>query len=138
MATTMTTQPARIQSTITSSDGNPRLNPTSSSSSDSASLSVSAKALCAKLRPPSMRLGWTRTVVNHVKKHMGVGIVCAVAYFDPYVSFSPLSSMLEELTGMLGVSEEETGAWIYRRDHSLDTSCCLSFCWQVVWQCISK
>ncbi len=30
-------------------------------------------------------------VANHTAKHTGVGIVCAVAYFDPYV-FSPLDS----------------------------------------------
>ena len=31
----------------------------------------------------SFRKGWMWTVVNHIKKHTGVGIVCAVAYFDP-------------------------------------------------------
>lgn len=32
-----------------------------------------------------------RTVVQHVRKHVGVGIVCAVAYFDPYVLCIPRS-----------------------------------------------
>lgn len=27
----------------------------------------------------------TRTVVHHLKRHVGVGIICSVAYFDPYV-----------------------------------------------------
>lgn len=26
-----------------------------------------------------------RTSVHHFKKHVGVGIICSVAYFDPYV-----------------------------------------------------
>jgi len=26
-----------------------------------------------------------RKAIHHVKKHAGMGIVCAVAYFDPYV-----------------------------------------------------
>jgi len=26
-----------------------------------------------------------RTFVHHVKRHVGVGIICSVAYFDPYV-----------------------------------------------------
>lgn len=30
-----------------------------------------------------------RTVVQHMRKHVGVGIVCAVAYFDPYVLCIP-------------------------------------------------
>ena len=25
-----------------------------------------------------------RTSVHHFKKHVGVGIICSVAYFDPY------------------------------------------------------
>jgi hypothetical protein len=25
-----------------------------------------------------------RTTVHHFKKHVGVGIICSVAYFDPY------------------------------------------------------
>lgn len=28
-------------------------------------------------------------VIHHVKTHVGVGVVCAVAYFDPYVIFAP-------------------------------------------------
>lgn len=29
-----------------------------------------------------------RTAVHHVKRHVGVGIICSVAYFDPYVCSS--------------------------------------------------
>lgn len=28
---------------------------------------------------------WARTTVHHLKKHTGLGAICAVAYFDPYV-----------------------------------------------------
>ena len=27
-----------------------------------------------------------RAVIKHITKHVGVGIICSVAYFDPYVS----------------------------------------------------
>jgi metal iron transporter len=29
---------------------------------------------------------WAKEARIHVTKHVGVGIICAVAYFDPYVS----------------------------------------------------
>ena len=28
-----------------------------------------------------------RTSVHHFKKHVGVGIICSVAYFDPYAIY---------------------------------------------------
>lgn len=34
---------------------------------------------------PSRTRRVAKTLVHHVKKHVGVGVICAVAYFDPYV-----------------------------------------------------
>lgn len=33
-----------------------------------------------------------QTVVHHAKTHAGVGTVCAVAYFDPYVVLNDVAS----------------------------------------------
>jgi metal iron transporter len=42
------------------------------------------------------------TVYIHAKRHTGVGVVCAVAYFDPYVPpFLIDGSHLSYLTGLL-------------------------------------
>jgi len=38
-------------------------------------------------RPPPHRK-WVDEVWIHITKHVGVGIICSVAYFDPYVSFT--------------------------------------------------
>ena len=38
-----------------------------------------------------------RVVMNHVIKHTGVGIICAVAYFDPYVFCSSIRVKLMPL-----------------------------------------
>ena len=32
---------------------------------------------------------WAKKAWIHITKHVGVGIICAVAYFDPYVSLFP-------------------------------------------------
>ena len=32
---------------------------------------------------------WANEIWIHITKHIGVGIICSVAYFDPCVSFSP-------------------------------------------------
>jgi hypothetical protein len=45
-------------------------------------------AWVAKLRAAS------EVVLRHTAKHTGVGIVCAVAYFDPYVIFAEIMAML--------------------------------------------
>jgi len=48
------------------------------------------------LNTPSPPRKWARKAWIHITKHVGIGIVCSVAYFDPYVSlfsclFSPQS-----------------------------------------------
>ena len=43
-------------------------------------------------KPRSIRM-WAKQVWLHITKHVGVGIICAVAYFDPYVyPFSTFSA----------------------------------------------
>ena len=37
-------------------------------------------------RPPQPRK-WVDEVWIHITKHVGVGVICSVAYFDPYVFF---------------------------------------------------
>lgn len=48
------------------------------------------------------------TTVHHVKKHAGVGIICAVAYFDPYVNLRWYYWTLRT-DQMTSYSPEETG-----------------------------
>jgi len=44
-------------------------------------------------RPPPLRK-WSDEVWVHITKHVGVGIICSVAYFDPYVSFTSFFSVV--------------------------------------------
>jgi hypothetical protein len=38
------------------------------------------------LNMPSRPLRWAREAWIHITRHVGVGIICSVAYFDPYLS----------------------------------------------------
>ena len=58
-------------------------------------------------------------VAHHAKRHTGVGIVCAVAYFDPWVETVCAGKVADILVWTV-----ETGASTYKLDPSLDTVCC--------------
>jgi len=77
-------------------------------------------------------------IIRHLKKHTGVGLVCAVAYFDPCVFL--LALVIQVLTSSL----EEIGESIFKQALSSDIDCFSSSCWlafspsfckswQVVW-----
>lgn len=54
--------------------------------------SLASQPTSESLNTPSPPQKWARQAWIHVSKHVGVGIICSVAYFDPYVPFScPLS-----------------------------------------------
>ena len=65
-----------------------------------------------------------RVVMNHVIKHTGVGIICAVAYFDPYVFCYSIRVKQRPYFIYFPVV---TGAWISKRVPNLDTNYSLSF-----------
>lgn len=58
--------------------------------------SLASQPSSDSLNTPSPPRKWARKAWIHITKHVGIGIVCSVAYFDPYVSrfsclFSPQS-----------------------------------------------
>jgi metal iron transporter len=46
-------------------------------------------------RPAGPAGKWAKRVWIHLTKHVGIGIICSVAYFDPYVPFFTLPLYLK-------------------------------------------
>lgn len=76
--------------------------------------------VCTRL---SRVTGLVSTVWNHLKKHTGVGIVCAVAYFDPYVLSLSFCGKAMSFDNSLG----EIGVLTCKLDPSLDIGSYLLF-----------
>jgi metal iron transporter len=48
--------------------------------------SLASQPSSGSLNTPSPPRKWAREAWIHLTKHVGIGIICSVAYFDPYVS----------------------------------------------------
>ena len=77
-------------------------------------------------KPRSVRV-WAQVAWIHITKHVGVGIICAVAYFDPYVSLFPTLSALRSQTQ--SSCPVEIGPSIYKQAQNLAISFYSSYCW---------
>ena len=79
------------------------------------------------LNRPSPPRKWLDEVRIHITRHVGVGVICSVAYFDPCVSFHPVFSVPRLIRIFFS---GETGAWIYRQAQNLGTNFSSSSYWQ--------
>jgi len=79
------------------------------------------------LNRPSPPRKWLDEVRIHITRHVGVGVICSVAYFDPYVSFHPVFSVPRLIRIFFS---GETGVWIYRQAQNLGTNFSSSSYWQ--------
>ena len=78
---------------------------------------------------------WLTEVWIHITRHVGVGLICAVAYFDPCVSF-PAPSVVgaHPLTSIIG----ETGVSIYKQAQTLGINSSLSSYYQASLPWLSR
>ena len=82
---------------------------------------------------------WSHVVLHHLRKHTGLGAICAVAYFDPCVYVLFFSAFVYALCSLLlRICSVETGVLTFRLDLSSDTNSYSSFCCPASWQLYSR
>ena len=81
-------------------------------------------SLDSQNKPRSVRV-WAKEAWIHITKHVGIGIICAVAYFDPYVPFFSYPFCPGSHTQ--SSFPVEIGASIYKQAQNLATSSYLSY-----------
>jgi hypothetical protein len=81
------------------------------------------------LNRPSTPRKWVTEVWIHITRHVGVGLICSVAYFDPCVSFPAVFPLCRRGSSAFFFIEE-TGVSIYRQAQTLDTNSSSSSYWQ--------
>jgi hypothetical protein len=74
--------------------------------------SLASQPSSDSLNTPSPPRKWARQAWIHITRHVGLGIICSVAYFDPYVSLFSCSFSPQTYPSLQGKLGRRFASWL--------------------------